>query len=236
MPTGRPSIPRDLERRVLIEAGHRCAIPTCRATPVELAHIAPWSKVKEHRFENLIALCPTCHGRFDRGEIDHKAMLLYKEGLRRQESATKLLRVDRVTTYLDFARAIDRWASSIGDIELVDVAFERGENRGHLVEQCCVAAAKANGVLVRFSLVHESEVGRSADDLYRWVLSWADDVVDGLWPSTHMGATPHDGDDLADVELALMTAVANEVAMTVDELNARVTGVSPRLGGTGKRF
>ncbi|MBM0231889.1 HNH endonuclease [Micromonospora sp. STR1_7] len=65
----------------MVEAGHRCAIPTCRQVPVELAHIDPWSKVQEHAFSNIIALCPTCHTRFDRGEIDRKAMLQYKANL-----------------------------------------------------------------------------------------------------------------------------------------------------------
>jgi HNH endonuclease len=77
----RPAIPSDLERAVLIECGHRCAIPTCRQTPVELAHIIPWSKCKEHKFENLIGLCPTCHTRYDSHEIDRKAMQIYKLNL-----------------------------------------------------------------------------------------------------------------------------------------------------------
>jgi len=77
----RPPIPRPLERDVLVEAGHRCAIPACRQVPVEIAHIVPWSQAKEHTFDNLIALCPTCHTRYDRGEIDRKAMLQYKANL-----------------------------------------------------------------------------------------------------------------------------------------------------------
>ncbi|WP_267893896.1 HNH endonuclease [Streptomyces sp. CB00316] len=81
MAQDRPDIPTALKRTVLVEAGHRCAIPTCRQTPVELAHITPWSKTKEHTFDNLIALCPTCHTRFDRGDIDRKAMLQYKLNL-----------------------------------------------------------------------------------------------------------------------------------------------------------
>lgn len=81
MPDGRPSIPRPLERSVLVEAGHRCAIPQCRQTPVELAHIKPWAEVKTHTFDNLIALCPTCHTRYDQGEIDRLAMLQYKANL-----------------------------------------------------------------------------------------------------------------------------------------------------------
>jgi hypothetical protein len=81
MPEGRPDIPAELERAVLLEAGHRCAIPTCRFPRTELAHIVPWEKVKEHRFENLIALCPNCHTRYDRGEIDRKSMQAYKRNL-----------------------------------------------------------------------------------------------------------------------------------------------------------
>src|SRR4051794_10951755 len=73
--------PLPLQRAVKVEAGHRCAIPTCRQTPVELAHIEPWATVREHTFENLIALCPTCHTRYDRGEIDRLAMQHYKANL-----------------------------------------------------------------------------------------------------------------------------------------------------------
>ena len=77
----RPAIPTKIKRAVLVEAGHRCAIPTCRQTPIELAHITPWSKVKEHTFDNLIALCPTCHTRFDRGDMDKLSIKQYKANL-----------------------------------------------------------------------------------------------------------------------------------------------------------
>ncbi len=78
----RPAIPRQLERDVLVEAGHRCAIPTCKQTPVEIAHIIPWETVREHTFNNLIALCPNCHDRYDKKhEIDRNAMRQYKANL-----------------------------------------------------------------------------------------------------------------------------------------------------------
>jgi hypothetical protein len=77
----RPLIPADLERRVLLEAGHRCAIPTCKAETTEIAHIIPYREVKEHMFDNLIALCPNCHTRFDNRQIDRKSMLIYKSNL-----------------------------------------------------------------------------------------------------------------------------------------------------------
>jgi hypothetical protein len=77
----RPAIPAKLKRDVLLEAGHRCAIPTCRQTTIEVAHITPYKTVKVHTFDNLIALCPTCHARYDKQEIDIKSMKRYKSNL-----------------------------------------------------------------------------------------------------------------------------------------------------------
>jgi hypothetical protein len=78
----RDAIPADIKRAVLVEAGHRCAIPTCRATTTEIAHIIPWAESHDNSFENLIALCPNCHTRFDqKKEIDQKAVTMYKHNL-----------------------------------------------------------------------------------------------------------------------------------------------------------
>jgi hypothetical protein len=79
---GRPPIPADIRRSVLVEAGHRCAIPTCRHIDVELHHIIPWGTCRTHEYENLIALCPNCHSHADNGKIDRKALRLYKLNLR----------------------------------------------------------------------------------------------------------------------------------------------------------
>lgn len=77
----RPPIPAALKRQVLVEAGHRCAVPTCRQTPVDIHHIVPWENCHNHEFENLIALCPTCHRRVHTSEIDRKSVKLYKDNL-----------------------------------------------------------------------------------------------------------------------------------------------------------
>lgn len=78
----RVPLPADLKRQVLIEAGHRCAIPTCKNPTTEIAHIKPYSEVLGHTFDNLIALCPNCHTRYDRvKDIDRKSMLNYKYNL-----------------------------------------------------------------------------------------------------------------------------------------------------------
>ncbi|MGO9353370.1 MAG: HNH endonuclease [Mycobacterium sp.] len=62
---------------VLVEAGHRCAIPTCRHRTTEIAHIVPESQSRDDTFENLIALCPSCRKK----EIDRQSMRMYKRNL-----------------------------------------------------------------------------------------------------------------------------------------------------------
>jgi hypothetical protein len=82
MSAPRPAIPRSLRRDVEVEAGHRCAIPTCRSTDgLEVHHIEDWSKVRRHDFENLILLCSNCHSRATKNQIDRKAMRAYKANL-----------------------------------------------------------------------------------------------------------------------------------------------------------
>lgn len=77
----RPAIPTQIRRDVLVEAGHRCAIATCRYPDVDIHHIVPWETCKRHDFDNLIALCPNCHRRADAGEIDRKSLRIYKARL-----------------------------------------------------------------------------------------------------------------------------------------------------------
>lgn len=78
---GRSAISMQVKRDVLVEAGHRCAIPTCHHTTIETAHIIPIKKGGKDTFDNLIALCPNCHTRYDKNEIDRKAMRQYKANL-----------------------------------------------------------------------------------------------------------------------------------------------------------
>jgi hypothetical protein len=92
----RPPIPAELKRRVLVEAGHRCAIPACRQVEIDIHHIVPWEKVRAHNYENLIALCPNCHRRAHRGEIDAKSLTLYKFNLRAAHDKFSQLEIDAI--------------------------------------------------------------------------------------------------------------------------------------------
>ncbi|MBT5533998.1 HNH endonuclease [Candidatus Poribacteria bacterium] len=78
----RQRIPASIHRAVLVEAGHRCAIPTCRSYPVDVHHIQAQEDGGEDSFENLIALCTACHARVHRTkEIDPRAARQYKANL-----------------------------------------------------------------------------------------------------------------------------------------------------------
>ena len=90
----RPAIPADLKRKVLVEAGHRCAIPTCRYIIVEIHHIIPWNECRKHEYDNLIALCPNCHSLADRTKIDRKSLRMYKFNFRTVHDKFSQLEID----------------------------------------------------------------------------------------------------------------------------------------------
>jgi hypothetical protein len=84
VPQGRPPIPAELERALFIEAGYRCAIPTCGAVgPLTVEHIEDWARVKKHEFANMLVLCRNCHGLKGEGprRLDRKALRQIKANL-----------------------------------------------------------------------------------------------------------------------------------------------------------
>ena len=77
------NIPTHIERAVLLESGHACAIPGCLFPVTEFAHIVPFAQVKQHTADNIVALCPNHHTLFDvQKTIDRKSMKAYKIKLR----------------------------------------------------------------------------------------------------------------------------------------------------------
>lgn len=83
----RPAIPVEIQRAVLVECGHRCAIPRCNQTELDFHHIVPWVECKKHEYSNLIALCPTCHRRAHNKDIDRRSLMIYKENLAKEFGA-----------------------------------------------------------------------------------------------------------------------------------------------------
>lgn len=78
----RSPIPESIKREVLIEAGYRCAVPTCRSLLiVDLHHIVDVAQGGRNEPGNLLPLCPTCHALYTRGKIPRDAALAWKSVL-----------------------------------------------------------------------------------------------------------------------------------------------------------
>jgi hypothetical protein len=77
----RSSLTDALKRDVLVEAEHRCAIPTCRQFPVHIRHIHELVDGGEDEFANLIALCESCHDRVKSGYLTRRSLEQFKASL-----------------------------------------------------------------------------------------------------------------------------------------------------------
>jgi len=79
MTSRRKGIPIATRRQVLMEAGYRCAVPTCRnILAIDLHHIVQVSEDGGDDPANLIALCGLCHDLYHRGEITRDAIRNWK--------------------------------------------------------------------------------------------------------------------------------------------------------------
>lgn len=75
----RQRIPNDVKFRVLVEAGYRCAVPTCRTIlTLDLHHIIEVNKDSGNDPDNLICLCPNCHALYHRQKIPQEAIRIWK--------------------------------------------------------------------------------------------------------------------------------------------------------------
>lgn len=75
----RQHIPNDVKLRLLVEAGYRCAVPTCRTIlTLDLHHIIEVTEGGGNQPDNLICLCPNCHALYHRQKIPQEAIRMWK--------------------------------------------------------------------------------------------------------------------------------------------------------------
>ena len=75
----RKKITSSIRQELLIEAGYRCSVPTCRTIlAIDLHHIIEVAEGGGNERSNLIVLCPTCHALFHRNEISREANRVWK--------------------------------------------------------------------------------------------------------------------------------------------------------------
>jgi HNH endonuclease len=64
---------------ILRESGYRCAAPGCNTIlAIDIHHIVEVFKGGGNDFSNLLALCPTCHALYHRGEITQESIKHWK--------------------------------------------------------------------------------------------------------------------------------------------------------------
>lgn len=181
MPMNRPAIPRELDRRIRVEAGHRCAIQTCRAFPIEIAHITPWRNVRAHEFANLIALCPTCHAMFDKGFIDRKAMEQHKLNLSPLSPFMMSLYPRHISMLADYKEFRDRtdqyvalWARflELRKADRKEPTPRRREEGKAIWDQCGPVSREWWYVVISFAGTSGKGFSRQIDEVAYSILKW----------------------------------------------------------------
>jgi hypothetical protein len=66
----RPDIKTSIKRKIVEEAGGKCANPGCPNQRTHIHHIREWSVYQTHDFQYMIAVCPACHDAIHQGSIE----------------------------------------------------------------------------------------------------------------------------------------------------------------------
>lgn len=67
----RIAIPKETERKLLVESGHKCSVPFCyEGYSLEIHHIN--GDPSDNKESNLIVLCRNHHAKAESGKIDRK--------------------------------------------------------------------------------------------------------------------------------------------------------------------
>lgn len=75
----RKSLPVDVRKLVLHEAGYRCANPVCRhILTLDIHHLEYVSQGGQDTPDNLVALCPNCHSLHHHGTIPTESLRAWK--------------------------------------------------------------------------------------------------------------------------------------------------------------
>ena len=75
----RKSLPVDVKRLVLHEAGYKCANPVCRTfLTLDIHHLVPVSEKGVDQVHNLLALCANCHALHHQGHIPSESVRAWK--------------------------------------------------------------------------------------------------------------------------------------------------------------
>jgi hypothetical protein len=176
--------------------------------------------VKEHEFVNLIALCPTCHTRFDdpHNPLDRKAMRQYKANLNPLLSLginEKGDQISRIAAYQDFRIKFGAWVRSLQEFGAVKskrkATSEKVESARH------ATADTFAGALISALDFQSHWKDTRADDIARaifWhVIDWADDLRGAEFPAPRSLGKRDIADEISEASTDLHLAVCEEVGI-----------------------
>lgn len=88
----RTKVPPSIKKKLVREAGDKCANPGCSEFRTHIHHINQWSVYKTHDEEFMIAICPTCHENVHNGKlfIDDDILIKWKHIKREKPVEGKL--------------------------------------------------------------------------------------------------------------------------------------------------
>ena len=94
-------LPSDLKRKLIDEAGDKCANPGCSNWRVHIHHIQHWAVYKTHDSSHMIAICPSCHDATHHGKLRITDKALYEwKGVQRPKHS------DSAHIYIEPAREL----------------------------------------------------------------------------------------------------------------------------------
>ncbi|WP_414939170.1 HNH endonuclease [Amycolatopsis sp. cmx-11-51] len=200
-------------------------------------------------YDNLILLCRVDHKKIDdqpcyytvdrllKLKADHEAWVNHALDERVTLPGGVLVETNRqtyvLTVYRGFRLALDIWEARIDAVIDANVITPNPTELQQLHDHCAQAWRNSYVACGHLTAATTAECADAAERvLARWK-SLADDAVDGLLPSTHPGADPHD--DIFNTEDELLELLSAATGMTPSTVrnSAPLTG---RLGGTGKRY
>lgn len=191
---------------------------------MEIAHITPWAKVKRHEFKNLIALCPTCHTRFDgpHNPLDRKAMRHYKANLNPLLSLGVNEigdQIARIAAYQDFRVKFGAWVRTLQEFGAVQSKWkatpEDVESTRHATADTFAGALiSALDFQSRWKDTQADDIARA---IFYHVVDWADELNSAEFPAPRSIGRRDIADEISEASADLHLAICEEVGILSTE-------------------
>lgn len=152
----RKTIPKELQRELLVQCGYKCSVPRCNVTEsLEFHHIN--GDPTDNSNGNIIVFCAVHHHQADTRRIEVKACLLMKQllpsldGMNLASYKPLSLSKEEFSSFLDISRRISK--ESLRVIIEQFISYLLGKNKGYH----CRMGIEPHDFLVSEKLIYEAK-------------------------------------------------------------------------------